>query len=49
MSLNPILNGHYDDNGIWQRFKHCLVSCAPPDGQFILTDEELEDNQTHIN
>lgn len=34
------LNGHYDDNGSWQRTKFCFVSCGarcdcgPPGGLY---------------
>jgi len=42
MSLRPFpmhRNGHYDDDGIWQRTKFCFVycgercDCGPPNGQ----------------
>ena len=40
MSLTPVIHGGYDENGNWQRYKICFVSCGnrctcmPPDGKF---------------
>lgn len=42
MSLTDNRDGHYDDNGHWQRHKLCFVDCGvnctckPPGGMWVI-------------
>ena len=47
-------NGYYDDNGVWQKLKHCLLpcpncDCGPPGGYYFLSGEALEEHLDNIN
>jgi len=54
MSLFESLNGHYDEDGVWQRFKFCFVSCGdrcdcmPPNGIIFLEGKALEEHQERL-
>lgn len=42
--------GYYDDSGMWQRTKFCMVqckdcNCGPPGGVYQLSKDEAEQNR----